>query len=77
MEYADRLRAELKTRCVWLRTKAAYLPLPESGAVENPYDTAVWWCLRTAAAFGPDDHAAGADTCGGPGRPCYEPPVRL
>lgn len=77
MDYPARVRAELKTRCTWLRTKAAYLHLPEEGTTENPFDTAIWWCLKTGYALGPDGATACPGACDAPGRACYEAPVQL
>lgn len=77
MDYPARVRKELETRCVWLRTKAAYMPLPKAGDHENPFDTAAFWCLHTHAALGPDGASACPGDCDAPGRRCYEPPPRL
>jgi hypothetical protein len=77
MDVPARIQQELLTRCVWLRTKASYLPMPGPLDPENVWDTAVWWCLKTHGALGPDDHTACPADCGRPGRPCYEPPVTL
>jgi hypothetical protein len=75
-DYAARVRRELKTRCVHLRTKAAFFPLPQEGDEENPYPTAIWWCGRTCAALGEDGSAAHPSLCDAPGRACYEAPPR-
>ena len=74
--YRARVRQELKTRCVHLRTKAAYFPLPGAAEQANPYPTAIWWCGRTCEALGPDSSAAHPADCDGAGRRCYEPPVQ-
>ena len=74
MSYREKLLAELATRCSKLKTKAAYLGLPDPDDAENPFDTAVWWCERTAEPLGPDGRAADPRGCGGPGRSCYEAP---
>ena len=68
------MRNELKTRCVHLRTKAAFLHLPQPGDEANPYATAIWWCGRTCEALGTDGSAAHPGDCDRPGRACYEPP---
>ena len=73
-EYAARVRAELKTRCIHLRTKAAFFPLPQEGDEANPYATAIWWCGKTFAALGSDGSAAHPSSCDAPGRGCYERP---
>jgi hypothetical protein len=73
-DYAARVRAELRTRCLQLRTKAAFFPIPGSLEQANPYPTAIWWCERTCEALGPDGSAAHPSTCDAPGRSCYEPP---
>ncbi len=75
MSYARRLRETLKVRCVHLCTKSVILPLPAEGDLENPFDTAIWWCERTAEALGPDGDTACPGDCDGPGLRCYEPPV--
>ena len=74
-DYAARVRAELKTRCVHLRTKAAFFPLPQAGDEANPVPTAIWWCGRTCAALGADGSSAHPVDCDRPGRACYEPPL--
>jgi hypothetical protein len=77
MDYAKRVRQALRTRCVHLRTKAAFFPLPQPGDEENPFDTAVWWCERTCASLGEDGSTAHPSLCDVPGRSCYVPPPRL
>ena len=77
MEYAERVREELKTRCVWLRTKASYLPLPSPGTPENPISTAIWWCSKTGEALGPTGATACLANCAAAGLRCYEGPVVL
>ena len=77
MDYAERVREELKVRCVWLRTKAGYMSLPQTGDPENPFDTASWWCLKTGTPLGEDGSAACPGECDRPGRACYEGPPRL
>ena len=76
MDAAESLREVLRVRCVWLRTKAAYLNFPDPGQSENPISTAIFWCNRNGEALGPDGHTACAGDCDRPGRSCYEPPVR-
>jgi len=73
-DYAARVRAELKTRCVHLRTKAAFFPIPGENEPLNPYSTAIWWCNRTCEALGPDGSAAHPGGCDAAGRRCYEGP---
>lgn len=75
-DYAARVRTELRVRCVQLRTKAAYFPIPGKSDEANPYPTAIWWCGRTCEALGPDGSAAQPGACDTIGRRCYEPPVR-
>jgi hypothetical protein len=72
--YAARVRAELKTRCVHLRTKAAYFPLPGEDDPGNPFATAIWTCGVTCQALGADGSAAHPNGCDGPGRGCYVAP---
>jgi hypothetical protein len=74
--YAERLREALKTRCVHLKTKSAYLGLPGPADEEGRHDTAIWWCERTCQALGPDGRGAHPTTCELPGRACYEAPRR-
>jgi hypothetical protein len=76
MDALDRIREVARVRCVWLRTKAMYLNLPDPGVPENEHSTAYWWCLRNGEALGPDGRAACPGDCDRPGRSCYEPPVR-
>lgn len=76
-EYARRVEHALRTRCVHLLTKEAFLGLPEPHEREFEADGPIWWCDRTSEALGPDGEAACAEDCHGPGRTCYEPPVRL
>ena len=75
-DYAARVRSELKSRCVHLKTKAAFFPLPGAADEPNPYATAVWWCGRTCEALGPDGSAAHHGDCDAPGRRCYASPAR-
>ena len=75
-DYAARVREELKTRCVFLKTKEAFLGLPGAGREEGRYDTTIWWCERTCEPLGPDGAAAVPGACGKPGRACYEAPRR-
>ena len=77
MDLPAQIRAEAKVRCVWLRTKAMCLPMPPEGTPINSISTAVWSCLRTGEALGPDAHQASDGDCDRPGRRCYEGPVRL
>ena len=77
MDLPTRIREESKVRCVWLRTKAMYLPIPPEGTPVNPLSTAIWSCLRTGEALGPDARPACDGDCDRPGRSCYEGPVLL
>ena len=73
-DYREQVKRALRTRCIHLKTKRAFLGLPEADDVENPIDTAVWWCEQTSEPLGPDEEGASPDECGGPGRRCYEAP---
>jgi len=73
-EYRARVRRELLTRCVHLKTKASFFPMPREDEEASPFESAIWWCGRTCEALGPDGAAAHASPCGAPGRRCYEPP---
>ena len=75
-DYAKRVLEALKTRCVFLKTKEAFLGLPSHGREEGRYDTTIWWCERTCEPLGPDGAAAVPATCERPGRACYEAPRR-
>jgi hypothetical protein len=68
MDYAKKVREALRVRCVHLKTKRAFLGLPAADEVENPFDTAVWWCERTCEALGPDGSTAHPTSCEKPGR---------
>lgn len=74
--YRRKVQDALKVRCVHLKTKRAWLGLPDEADVENPIDTAVWWCERTCEPLGPDGESAVPEACEGPGRGCYVPPTR-
>lgn len=74
--YRREVQEALKTRCVHLLTKRAFLGLPEEDEVDDPFDTAVWWCQCTAEPLGADGSAAEPRSCGGSGRSCYEEPLR-
>jgi hypothetical protein len=76
LPYAARLREQLKTRCVHLRTKAAYFPFPRDDEEANPDPTAIWRCGRTCEPLGPDGSAAHPSECDRAGRRCYEAPPR-
>jgi hypothetical protein len=77
MDHAQRVRDELRVRCVWLRTKKAYFPLPQAGDVESPAPTACWWCLKTLEPLGPDGSTSDPAACATDARRCYEGPVVL
>ena len=74
MNYRDKVTTALRTRCVFLKTKAAYLGLPEADDVENSFDTAIWWCELTAEPLGPEGEPADPKVCGASGRRCHELP---
>jgi hypothetical protein len=75
-DYRRAVQDALKVRCVHLKTKRAYLGLPELDEVDDDCDTAVWWCEQTCEPLGPDGSSADPGPCERPGRPCYEPPLR-
>ena len=74
MDYRQKVQQALRTRCLHLKTKRAWLGLPDAMDVENPIDTAIWVCERTCEPLGPDGTNAGPAGCEAPGRPCYRPP---
>lgn len=76
MDYRREVQDALKVRCIHLKTKRAYLGLPEPDEVDDDCDTAVWWCERTCDPLGPDRATADPEPCERPGRSCYVPPVR-
>lgn len=75
-DYRRAVQEALRTRCVHLLTKRGFLGLPEPDEMDDPFDTAVWWCQCTAEPLGSDGSAADPDRCGRPGRRCYEAPRR-
>ena len=75
--YAERVREQLRTRCIHLLTKEAFVGLPSEHEQEFAFDGAIWWCDRTGEPIGPDGALADADGCHGDcDRPCYVPPNR-
>lgn len=77
MSYRAKVLQELRTRCIHLKTKAAFFGLPEPEEAENDVPTAVWWCDLTAEPLGPDGEPAHPASCGAAGRKCYQPPKLL
>lgn len=75
--YREQVEAELRVRCVWLRTKKSYFAMPEPSDHESETPTACWWCLKTLEALGPDGSTAARTSCSDGSRVCYEPPIRL
>ena len=77
--YRERVQEALRTRCLHLKTKAAFLGLPGADDIESDIDTAIWWCNETCEPLGPDGHTAEPDGCHGQGgeRVCYRPPPTL
>ena|ERR1043166_4183989 len=50
--------------CKWLRTKGAFVPYGKPVPWEAGYvSTAVFWCLKTADAMGPDDSFVHPHAC--------------
>lgn len=76
MSYADDVRAALRTRCVHLCTKEQFIGIPSEHEQAFEADEPIFWCDKTSEPLGPDGASACGNACGGPGRPCYEPPVR-
>lgn len=76
-EYTRAVQSELRVRCIHLLTKQAFLALPAESEREFEADEPIWWCDRTGEALGPDGSEACRQHCHGPGRACYEGPVRL
>ena len=74
--YADRIRAELRVRCIHLRTKEAFVGIPAAHEQGFPLDDALWWCDQTGEALGPDGASACHADCHAPGRTCYVAPQR-
>ena len=77
LSYRDQVKADLRTRCVHLRTKESFLALPERNEVRGTTDEPIWWCDLTSEALGPDGSAACHAGCHGAARGCYIPPLRL
>jgi hypothetical protein len=60
--------------CAMLRTKFSYFRAPGGARLIDPASaTACYTCMRTQRPFGPDDRAAGADSCRGADRACFVP----
>ena len=76
-DYTRAVRAELRVRCIHLLTKESFLPLPPESARAFEADEPIFWCDRTGEPLGPDGSEACRAQCHGPGRACYEGPVRL
>ena len=76
-EYTREVEHDLRRRCLHLLTKEAFAGLPSQHEEAFAADEPIWWCDRTGEALGPDGSAACQRDCHGPGRTCYEAPVRL
>lgn len=76
-DYARDVRAQLRTRCLNLLTKEAFLGLPEAHERPFPHDEGIFWCDRTSECLGPDGEEVCVQACAKPGRTCYEPPIQL
>ena len=76
-EYANEVREELRTRCIHLLTKEAFLEIPADHEKQFEADEPIWWCDKTSEVLGPDGSEACRKDCHGPGRACYERPIRL
>ena len=76
-KYTDDVRAALRTRCIDLLTKEAFLGIPEAHEQAFAHDEGIFWCDRTSESIGPDGEPVCAKVCGKPGRGCYTPPVSL
>ena len=76
MSYRRRVEDALKVRCVHLKTKAAFLGLPDEDDVENDLDTAIWWCEETCEGLGPDGSSAEPSACDPRRRDGTAPPPR-
>ncbi|MDJ0973511.1 MAG: hypothetical protein QNJ98_03560 [Planctomycetota bacterium] len=74
--YRQQVEDQLRTRCIHLRTKEAFVGLPSEHEEAFPADAAIWWCDETGEPLGPDGHAAD-EGCHGPcDRPCFQAPIR-
>ena len=76
-EYTNEVRASLRTRCLDLQTKEAFLGIPEPHERAFAHDEGIYWCDRTSDVLGPDGEPVCPKACGEPGRACYTPPVAL
>lgn len=75
--YAERVRQQLRVRCVNLLTKEAYTGEPAPHETEFDADGPIWWCDQTGAALGPDGATADEAGCHGAcPRSCYVLPTR-
>ncbi|MCZ6787831.1 MAG: hypothetical protein O7E54_11785 [Planctomycetota bacterium] len=63
--------------CLHLNNKAYFLlPSPDEEAEMDRELQTPFWCGRTLEAIGPDEGDV-HDGCCKPGRPCFEPEVKL
>ena len=76
-DYAKEVRDELRTRCLHLLTKEAFLEIPSDSERAFQADEPIWWCDKTGDPLGPDGSEACRKDCHGPGRSCYQGPIRL
>lgn len=68
--------AQIEPACARLRTKGMYLPPNPKADRHSPEGsaTAVYWCLKTMKALGPDTGPVTPSDCCLADRPCYRPP---
>jgi len=66
------------TLCRHLRTKGLYVSGYDGPPAELPHvpDTAVFWCVRSGWAMGPDLAPANPGRCGG-ARECFEGEIEV
>ncbi len=76
-DYMREVQGELRTRCIHLLTKEAFLGIPSEHEERITGDEPIWWCDKTTEPLGPDGSEACRAHCHGPGRACYEAPIRL
>ena len=76
-DYTREVLDALRTRCLNLQTKEAFLGIPEAHERPMGDDEGIFWCELTDGMLGPDGNDVCAKACGKPGRSCYEGPVQL
>jgi len=70
--YRRDVEAELRIRCIHLKTKEAFVGLPSEHETAFPADGPICWCDQTGEPLGPDAAPADPGGCHGASpRTCY------